>query len=166
MEENLGKQYFRGKKTIELGSGTGLVGFCASLMGAEVTLSDKFDTMDLLNKNVEANKGVKVKVADYSWGTPADALEKPYDVIVGSELIYNGRLYNILVTSLDLISDKGTEFVMSFERRATEDTFMEMIKEKWETIQVKTTFSRLHSFLYFSIILSSSISLSSKGFMT
>ena len=130
------KEYFKGKKTIELGSGTGLLGMCVSLLGAEVTLSDKFDTMDLLKKNVEVNPYLKLKMKDYSWGDSVESLDAPYELIVGSELIYNGRIYDILVKSLDLLTEKGSEFIMSFERRATEDTFMEMIKEKWETIKV------------------------------
>ena len=132
---NMDKEYLKNKKTIELGSGTALLGMCASCLGADVTVSDKFDTLELLEKNVNANQDIKVKIKDYSWGDSVETLDAPYKLIIGSELIYNGRLYDILVKSFDLLSESGTEFIMSFERRATEDHFLEMIKEKWETIK-------------------------------
>eukprot|EP01091_Cochliopodium_minus_P009426 TRINITY_DN2317_c0_g1_i2.p1 TRINITY_DN2317_c0_g1~~TRINITY_DN2317_c0_g1_i2.p1 ORF type:complete len:205 (-),score=45.23 TRINITY_DN2317_c0_g1_i2:273-887(-) len=134
--EKLGKEYFKNKKAIELGSGTALLGLCVSVLGADVTVSDKFDTLDLLKKNVNANQSIKATIKDYSWGEGVDNMDGPYQLIVGSELIYNGRIYDILVKSFDLLSVSGTEFIMSFERRATEDQFLEMIKDKWETIKV------------------------------
>ncbi|KAJ4823956.1 hypothetical protein Tsubulata_016437 [Turnera subulata] len=47
----------QGKKVVELGSGCGLVGCIAALLGAQVVLTDLPDRLRLLRKNVEANLG-------------------------------------------------------------------------------------------------------------
>lgn len=48
-------QYIKGKRIVELGSGTGLLGIAASLLGAShVTLTDYYD-MELLEKNASEN---------------------------------------------------------------------------------------------------------------
>lgn len=45
----------QGKKVVELGSGCGLVGCIAALLGAQVFLTDLPDRLRLLKKNVETN---------------------------------------------------------------------------------------------------------------
>ena len=50
-----GMLLLQGKKVMELGSGCGLVGCVAALLGAEVTLTDMPDRLRLLRKNVECN---------------------------------------------------------------------------------------------------------------
>ncbi|CAN0902214.1 Protein N-lysine methyltransferase METTL21A [Linum grandiflorum] len=67
----------QGKKVIELGSGCGLVGCIASLLGAEVILTDLPDRMRLLKKNVETNVGHEhlrgsAVVEELTWGDNPD----------------------------------------------------------------------------------------------
>uniref|UniRef100_A0A1D1YXL5 Methyltransferase-like protein 21B n=1 Tax=Anthurium amnicola TaxID=1678845 RepID=A0A1D1YXL5_9ARAE len=70
---DLGRLLLQGKKVIELGSGCGLVGCMAALMGARVILTDLPDRLRLLKKNVELNvKGGNARgsaeVCELTWG--------------------------------------------------------------------------------------------------
>ncbi|OVA07416.1 Nicotinamide N-methyltransferase-like [Macleaya cordata] len=65
------------KKIVEIGSGCGLVGCIAALLGAQVILTDLPDRLRLLRKNVEANvrngdtRG-SATVAELEWGYDPD----------------------------------------------------------------------------------------------
>ena len=56
--ENL-KTIITGGKCLELGSGTGLVGLMASVVGAErVVLTDRAENIDLLTRNIEERQAL------------------------------------------------------------------------------------------------------------
>lgn len=71
-----GMMVLRGKKVVELGSGCGLVGCIAALLGAEVTLTDLPDRLRLLKKNIETNLYGDVRgsaaVSELIWGEEPD----------------------------------------------------------------------------------------------
>ncbi|CAM9219147.1 unnamed protein product [Phaeothamnion confervicola] len=46
--------YFEGKRILELGSGTGLVGLTAALLGADVIMTDLREALPLLVRNIDA----------------------------------------------------------------------------------------------------------------
>ena len=47
-----GAEKLRGRQVLELGSGTGIGGIAAALLGAQVVLTDRADTLPLLQRNV------------------------------------------------------------------------------------------------------------------
>ncbi|KAH7529495.1 hypothetical protein FEM48_Zijuj05G0190000 [Ziziphus jujuba var. spinosa] len=67
------------KKIVELGSGCGLVGCIAALLGGQVILTDLLDRLRLLRKNVEVNlshcdlRG-SATVMEFIWGDDPDPL--------------------------------------------------------------------------------------------
>ncbi|KAI8542613.1 hypothetical protein RHMOL_Rhmol08G0151000 [Rhododendron molle] len=71
-----GMMLLRGKKVVELGSGCGLVGCIAALLGAKVTLTDLPDRLRLLRKNIETNLYGDVRgsaaVSELIWGEEPD----------------------------------------------------------------------------------------------
>ena len=55
-EEAACAEWLRGRNCLELGAGTGIVGICAALLGAKVTLTDTASCLPLLRQNVEGHR--------------------------------------------------------------------------------------------------------------
>ncbi|GAY61752.1 hypothetical protein CUMW_212390 [Citrus unshiu] len=91
-----GMLLLHGKKIVELGSGCGLVGCIAALLGAQVILTDLPDRLRLLKKNIQNNlrhgdlRGSAV-VTELTWGDDPDQdLIQPLpDYVLGSDVIYS-----------------------------------------------------------------------------
>lgn len=126
-----------GKKVVELGSGCGLVGFIAALLGAEVILTDLPDRLRLLKKNLEANfpgpiRG-SAKVSELTWGDELDDdLTQPFpDYVLGSDVIYSEAAVRDLLTTLKELSGSHTTIFLSGELRndAVLECFLEAALE-------------------------------------
>mmetsp|Transcript_16689 Transcript_16689/g.34026 ORF Transcript_16689/g.34026 Transcript_16689/m.34026 type:complete len:252 (+) Transcript_16689:56-811(+) len=115
----------KGRRVLELGAGTGLLGLGASclLRPAELVLSDLENHTALLKRNADANKimygegggafaseGTVVRVEAYDWNKAeaAGRLAGPFDVILGGDLAYNPGLYRPLVAAITANSDEHT----------------------------------------------------------
>ncbi|XP_019081628.1 uncharacterized protein LOC100259741 isoform X2 [Vitis vinifera] len=98
----------QGKKVVELGSGCGLVGCIAALLGAQVFLTDLPDRLRLLKKNVETNlkqgdlRG-SATVHELTWGDdPEPELIEPlpdYDSIL--EYFLEAAMKDFMVGRVD-----------------------------------------------------------------
>lgn len=115
--------HLQGKKVIELGSGCGLVGCVAALLGAQVILTDLPDRLRLLKKNVEANLYGDVRgsatVNELTWGDELDNdMRNPLpDYVLGSDVIYSeGAVVDLIATLLDL-SGTQTTVILAGELR-------------------------------------------------
>ncbi|KDP45830.1 hypothetical protein JCGZ_17437 [Jatropha curcas] len=124
----------QGKKVVELGSGCGLVGCIAALLGAQVTLTDLPDRLRLLKKNIEANLGHgdvrgSAVVKELIWGNEPDQdlMEPLPDYIVGSDVIYSeGAVMDLLETLVQLCGIQTTIFLAGELRN---DTVLEYFLE-------------------------------------
>ncbi|XP_055513365.1 EEF1A lysine methyltransferase 3-like [Leucoraja erinacea] len=103
---------FSGKKIIELGSGTGLVGILATLLGGEVTLTDLPKVLhqveDNVLKNVPSALGKRAQVCALEWGKDEGMFPSDYDVVLGSDLIYHPRHFQSLIDTLLHVSSPHT----------------------------------------------------------
>lgn len=86
----------QGKRVLELGSGTGLVGIVAACLGAEVQLTDLAVAMPLLKLNMGVNQhlvepsGGSMSCSVLEWQEPLSSLHgQPWDIVIGSDLVYN-----------------------------------------------------------------------------
>ncbi|XP_010536413.1 PREDICTED: protein N-lysine methyltransferase METTL21A [Tarenaya hassleriana] len=114
--ENLSLQ---GKKVVELGSGCGLVGCIAALLGGNVFLTDLPDRLRLLKKNAETNlqggnlRGSAV-IKELVWGDDPDPdlIEPLPDYVLGSDVIYSEEaVEHLLETLLGLCGRQTTIFL-------------------------------------------------------
>uniref|UniRef100_A0A4W3J6W0 Uncharacterized protein n=1 Tax=Callorhinchus milii TaxID=7868 RepID=A0A4W3J6W0_CALMI len=103
---------FSGKKVIELGSGTGLVGILAALLGGEVTLTDQAYALPQIEVNVAANIPPsdvrRSTISALSWGQDQNSFPADYDIILGSELVFHPSSYIPLLQTLLHLSHKET----------------------------------------------------------
>ncbi|XP_032883694.1 EEF1A lysine methyltransferase 3-like [Amblyraja radiata] len=113
---------FTGKKVIELGSGTGTVGILASLLGGEVTMTDKPKILRQIENNIGINIPFacrhRVKVQTLVWGEDHTSFPSDYDYILGSDIVYSSVCYPALVETLRHLANQGTTIYLSSELRA------------------------------------------------
>ncbi|EGG25273.1 hypothetical protein DFA_03521 [Cavenderia fasciculata] len=100
-DSEIGSKALQGKRVIELGAGVGLLGISLSLMGADITLTDQQSMHEILNLNVRTNCLLtKTKVAELWWGNDVTDFHPPFDMIVGSDLMYEDDCVDLLLASL------------------------------------------------------------------
>ncbi|XP_007905268.1 EEF1A lysine methyltransferase 3-like [Callorhinchus milii] len=108
---------FTGKKVIELGSGTGLVGILAVLLGGDVTLTDLPLVLNQIKDNVSANippaELHRTKVHALLWGEDQKFFPNDYDIILGSDIVYLECGYPSLIQTLQDLSNENTVIYLS-----------------------------------------------------
>jgi predicted nicotinamide N-methyase len=106
------------KKLIELGSGTGLTGIAASIIGAEeITLTDLPDVLPFLKQNLVTNKVQdKIAVTALDWKTSSTHNTK-YDIILGSDLIFSVNSIIPLIQTLHHLSHSETVILLAHKFR-------------------------------------------------
>merc|ERR1712061_664360 len=101
----------RGKRVLELGCGCGMLGLAAGALGArEVVLTD--EVLTLASHNVDTNFSQqpdlhgRFKVLNLSWGNQEHILATgpPYDVILGSDILWDGAQHDDLAKTLIRLS--------------------------------------------------------------
>ncbi|EGC32664.1 hypothetical protein DICPUDRAFT_155371 [Dictyostelium purpureum] len=101
-ELEIGRDGLKGKRIIELGSGVGLLGVVLSLLGADIIITEQKSMHGILEYNVKKNcKDLsKTKVQELWWGDNILDFKPPFDMIVGSDLIYEDHCIDLLLKSL------------------------------------------------------------------
>ncbi|KAJ1482011.1 putative methyltransferase-domain-containing protein, partial [Baffinella frigidus] len=127
----------RGKRVVELGSGTGVLGLVCARLGAErVILTDLPEQLPLLEDNVRRNAlETRVAVRGCAWGSqPAvreviAALGGPPDLVVASDVVYCAAadpldphqspraVFDALKATLKDLCPIGAQGLLSYKRR-------------------------------------------------
>ena len=120
------------KEILEIGAGMGLTGLFLGAFGHKVTITDyEEDALELLRMNVERNGLTNVSVRKLDWNNPD--LTGRYDIICGSELVYNetsiGPIINLFRKYLQ---PEGTVFLSHDFRRMCMIKFIGMVPGRFE----------------------------------
>jgi len=117
------REWLQGKRVLELGAGVGLVGLFAAALGcSSVLLTDVCElSLRCLQKNIQANcvLNVDVHCCSLRWGQSSENVEtkisKTYDLIIGSEVIYNQNCVEQLFETVENHLEQTNEamFVVS-----------------------------------------------------
>nr|AFK11541.1 methyltransferase-like protein 21B-like protein [Callorhinchus milii] len=121
------KMDFTGKKVIELGSGTGIVGILAALLGGNITLTDRPRVLpqiqNNMNNNIPASIIHRSKVSVLCWGINHSDFPSDYDYIIGSDIVYSLSSYSFLIETLKSLSNPNTVILISSKMRSTTREF-------------------------------------------
>nr|XP_056720730.1 EEF1A lysine methyltransferase 3 [Euleptes europaea] len=122
------KLNFWGKKVLELGAGTGIVGILVSLLGGDVTITDLPVALKQIEENVHRNLPVeclaRTKVCALSWGL--DHLEFPsnFDFILGADIVYLKDTYPSLIRTLQHLCGPRSTIYLSSKMRQEHSTVL------------------------------------------
>eukprot|EP01039_Chlorochromonas_danica_P006683 gene6683-7389_t len=132
-EKRFAKESLAGKRVCELGSGVGLNGIVAALLGAdEVVLTDQEILLPLLRDNLEAvrcrllqagredlhRRLEGVRVAAYDWNDPNSFAQESFDILIVSDCVLP-KLFPIasLVAAMRRLFSPLTVAFLSYEHR-------------------------------------------------
>jgi predicted nicotinamide N-methyase len=114
-----------GARTLELGCGLALPSMAAVLAGGRVLATDwSPDAVAFTERNAAAN-GARLETAVVSWSDAAElAARGPWDLVMGSDLLYEARNVALVLALLEqiadhaIIADPGRPAAIEFEASA------------------------------------------------
>jgi predicted nicotinamide N-methyase len=111
----------KGKRVLELGSGTGIVGLYAAKLGAKhVTLTDFID-WNILNIKTNLKENGLEGVAEPRWFQWGTILGENWDVIIGSDIVYPVVDKIALVKAIKMHLKPGGKFILGYNDRPGDD---------------------------------------------
>ncbi|XP_006629367.1 EEF1A lysine methyltransferase 3 [Lepisosteus oculatus] len=118
---------FAGRRVIELGSGTGIVGILAARLGAAVTLTDLPHALPQLQRNVSANQPSPCwphppSVRALSWGLDHAHFPSDWDLVLGADIVYARDTYPLLLATLRHLCQQGAVLYLASELRQEHGT--------------------------------------------
>ena len=121
------QQPLSGRRVVELGAGTGVVGVMASYLGASVVVTDLDSLVPLLAHNINKNSNImsagSISARPLCWGSEPDTdLLHPDFLILANCIYYESSLETLLETVLTLTSAGRSETVIlaCYEERTRE----------------------------------------------
>jgi predicted nicotinamide N-methyase len=125
LARRVGSRALHGARVLELGCGLGLPSIAAALAGGRVTATDwSPDAIAFTERNAVAN-GAHLQTAVASWADTGDLVARgPWDLVIGSDLLYEARNVALVLDVLDtvadhaIIADPGRPASVEFEASA------------------------------------------------
>lgn len=133
----LGLVEMKGKKVIELGAGTGLVGIVTALLGAKVTITDQLSALDSLSTNVKSNLPPptleSATVSELTWGEHLDRYPAGgFDLVLGADIVYLEETFIPLLKTMEYLCSDSTLVLLSCKIRYERDNaFLNMLKQRF-----------------------------------
>ncbi len=128
LSEYLCSKDIYGKSVLELGCGVGVAGIVAALEGAKVLMTDyEEDALKFTRMNIEKNFTQEmldslVEVMYLDWRTPT--LSEKFDLIVGSDLIYEERNHEPILNLIKQYLIEDGEAILTDPNRSTLEKFL------------------------------------------
>ncbi|KAJ1311289.1 hypothetical protein OPQ81_009787 [Rhizoctonia solani] len=131
-----------GQRVVELGSGTGLVGLVAGLLGAEeVVITDQEQLINIMKENIELNNlQSRVRASVLNWGEPMPPnLPSTVSAIIAADCVYVESAFPLLVSTLTDLNNTypNAEILFCYKKRRKADKrFFGILKRQftWEEV--------------------------------
>ncbi|KAK6922556.1 Lysine methyltransferase [Dillenia turbinata] len=126
---------FSGAKVVELGAGTSLPGLVAAKLGADVTLTDDSERLEVLenmNRVCELNC-IKCKVLGLKWGVwDAPIFTLRPKIILGADVLYDTKAFDDLFATVTFLLENspGSVFITTYHNRSGHH-LIEFLIVKW-----------------------------------
>jgi predicted nicotinamide N-methyase len=131
-----GPEYLKGN-ILELGSGTGLVGLVAGILGGRVWITDQAPLLDIMKRNVSLNAlEDSLTVLELNWGAPLPPIPRP-DMVLAADCVYFEPAFPLLVDTLSDLADNETEILFCYKKRRKADKrFFTILRKRFSWTQV------------------------------
>ncbi|KAK2176972.1 hypothetical protein NP493_627g00038 [Ridgeia piscesae] len=143
---NANKNILAGKRVIELGAGTGLVGLQAACLGAKCTVTDLSEFIPLMQLNIDANRHMvktgSITAQTLKWGSDIVSFLPAPDYILLADCIYYPQSLEPLVDTVVKLSSSRTITLCCYEERTTgnkpelEKNFFKLIHESFTVEEI------------------------------
>lgn len=128
----VGRCVLHGLRVLELGCGLGLVALAAASAGGDVTVNDRSKyALAFTSVNAEDN-GLRVQTVQCDWASPQPLEQRgPWDLVVGSDVMYDDRSVPALLALLGRIVSPDGEVWLADPGRAPATGFVEAARHAW-----------------------------------
>ncbi len=137
-DELAGLSVSPGATFVEIGCGLGLVGVVAASFGHDVTMTEHDPhALAFVRANALMNGLDRLRVMPLDWDQPA--LDKTFDFIVGSEIIYHERDFDPIRELFQRLLKPGGEIILCSEIREANMGFLSFLQDSYEIKARKKT---------------------------
>jgi predicted nicotinamide N-methyase len=121
----LSAREWRGARALELGCGLGVAGLAVAAAGARVLATDwSPDAIAFAAENARRS-GLEMQTAVCDWAAPEAIVSRaPWDLVIGSDVLYEARNVELLLALLPRLVDERSEIWLADPDRAAAAGFL------------------------------------------
>jgi len=134
-----------GKRVLELGAGLALVSAAVGHAGADSIIATDYEehVLNLARKNLARNlpeytakKKAEVKVLGWGETTAAEVLGPPFDVLVGSDVVYREEFFKPLIQTIGWLMSERSILILAHKNRGlSEEKFFFWLKREFDLVE-------------------------------
>ncbi|KAM7261078.1 hypothetical protein ACFE04_026553 [Oxalis oulophora] len=143
---------FYGISVVELGAGTSLPGLVAAKVGADVTLTDSANRLEVLDnmRSVCDLNNLKCKVIGLTWGVWDESIFSLHPkIILGADVLYDTTAFDDLFATVKFLLESSPQsvFITTYHNRSGHH-LIEFLMMKWglKCVKLLDGFSFLPSY--------------------
>jgi len=130
----------RGRRILEVGCGIGVTSLVLNHRGADITATDRHpESANFLKKNVLLNDGKPIPFVRTGWAEPLQETLGTFDLIVGSDLLYERGQAAMLSSFIERHARKNCEVIIVDPKRGYGSRFRRAMLEQGYTYQAHET---------------------------